>query len=772
VQSRRIPLLRFGHIAFLIQEEFCHIPMTILQRDAQRPFGNTPRSKDQRQDISWQRRYSRQCQLLDRSIPLPCRLDPIRPTLLAHMKLFLFLLLLPWCAPAEDLYQIHQLSEQEVLKTYTRLLRDACHHADRDWNRSSFDPAAGYWGDGVSGGNEGIRTVASMVLACATLLKYDDDLSAGERRDLLAKATAAIRYATATHVTGTQKCPDGKQWGATDKFGPESWQSGMWTGPLAFGAWLTWDQLEPALQFGIQRVVASEDDILAKREPPIGLWSDTKAEENGWEVPCLVAGELMFSSHPHAAAWHETALKYMMNTLCTANDLRDTNVVDGRAVNEWIRGANMHPDFTLENHNIFHPSYVGCSCYFLTEAAMYYTYAGRPIPQAATHHLRDTWQMFQSIILPWGEAAYPQGMDWELHGLSFLNLFASLGTREKDPLAARMEEQSLQYVRAWQRMRHGDLAVPGSRLGITRHAICAEQAAYGFLAHKVFGPASKESTARAAAQNQGVWEYTYVDFVSHRTGKKFASFSWKNRIMGLLVPIGEGHEGNPAFTVPIRNGLVGSFDLTPSGDAKMTVLDHSWKKTSDGFETTGTLLLNGGRLKQTLTVTSMGDQTLVYQDRVTALSNVTVRAERGMPVGIENDQITGGLRAVSDQSGQIDFDWPNPRPPVVLSGSWGNVDDRLGVVMVAGAGMAYAQASGYSPGISVCSDVLYGSCSDHIRKFKAGEEVARRVAVLFVEVTPKETSALARSCRIEVKPGGQVLHFKQAGGKDAEVPLL
>jgi len=62
--------------------------------------------------------------------------------------------------------------------------------------------------------------------------------------------------------------------------------------------------------------------------------------------------------------------------------------------------------------------------------------------------------------------------------------------------------------------------------------------------------------------------------------------------------------------------------------------------------------------------------------------------------------------------------------------------------------------------------------SDHIRKFKAGEEVARRVAVLFVEVTPKETSALARSCRIEVKPGGQVLHFKQAGGKDAEVPLL
>jgi hypothetical protein len=85
-----------------------------------------------------------------------------------------------------------------------------------------------------------------------------------------------------------------------------------------------------------------------------------------------------------------------------------------------VRGANLQPDFTLENHNIFHPSYVGCSSYFLTQAALYYAYAGRPIPKAATHHLMDTWRMFQTILLPWGELSYPQGMDWELHGLPFI----------------------------------------------------------------------------------------------------------------------------------------------------------------------------------------------------------------------------------------------------------------------------------------------------------------------------------------------------------------
>ncbi len=689
------------------------------------------------------------------------------------MKFFLILLLLPFCAPAADLYQIHPLSEREILQTYTQMLRDACHHAEGEWKTSSFDPAAGYWGDGVSAGNEGLRTIASMALASATLLKYDPDLSAGERRQLLAKVTAAIRYATATHITGTQKCTDGKHWGATKKFGGESWQSGMWTGTLSFGAWLVWDKLDPALQQNFQRMAAWEDDILSQRKPPTNLSLDTKAEENAWEVPTLVMGELMFPANTNAAVWHEAALEYMMNTLCTADDLRDTNLVDGRAVNQWVRGANLQPDFTLENHNIFHPSYVSCSSYFMTEAAMFYTYAGKPVPQAAGHHLLDTWHMFQTIILPWGESAYPQGMDWELHGLPPLNLFASLGTREHDPLAARMESRSLQYMRAWQMMGQGDLAVPGSSLGITRHAINAEQAAYGYLAHKIFGPAPKELNAYAADElEEGVWEHPYLDFIIHRTGKKFASFSWKNRIMGMLIPIGEGHAGNPDFTVPVVNGLVGSFELTPPADIKWKVIEHSWTKTSDGFETTGTLLLNGGRLKQTLKLTSIGDQTVVYEDRVTAVSNVTVRAEKGALVGIENDQITGGTRVVSSQDGETIFDWKKVRPTTGLPGTWANVDGRLGVVMVTGSGMAYAQAPGYSRGISVCVDSLYGSYSDQSKPFKADEEVARRVAVFFLEITPKETATLSQSCKIEAKSDGQVLHVQQPDGTDVEVPLL
>jgi hypothetical protein len=125
---------------------------------------------------------------------------------------------------------------------------------------------------------------------------------------------------------------------------------------------------------------------------------------------------------------------------------------------------------------MFHPAYLECSTYFLTQAAMHSAYARRRVPQAASHHLMDTWQVLQTIMLPCGESAFPQGMDWELHGLPNINLLASLAAYKKDPLAAGMEKIVLQRMRAWQDMQHGDLAVPGSPLGFTRHAIVAEQA--------------------------------------------------------------------------------------------------------------------------------------------------------------------------------------------------------------------------------------------------------------------------------------------------------
>ncbi len=683
-----------------------------------------------------------------------------------HVRLVLVFLLFPLEVQAKEVYHIRHLSERELLQSYTTLLVGACHHADQFWKTSAFDSGAGYWGDGASDGNQGIRAIGEMVFTCGTLLKYSDTRNSADRAAWLSHATAALRFACATHVTGIAKCPDGKSWGS-------SWQSAMWTGTLGFGAWLIWDKLDAPLQKAVERVVAAEADRFLASRPPGGTRNDTKAEENGWNLICLSLAANMFPAHPHAAAWGQKTIEYMMNTLSVPQDRQDATVVDGRPVRAWFSGANLYADFTLENHGFFHPAYVACSSYFLTQAAMHFVYAQRPIPQAATHHLQDVWQMFRTLVLPQGEPAYPQGMDWELHGITIVNLLASLAGYQHDVLAARWEQNCLQYMRSWQTMKNGDLAVPGSRLGFTRHAICAEQAAYGLLAHRLFGPPARElSTRKAASELSGVRTFESVGLITHRTQNKFVTFSWKNRIGGMSIPIGRGHEGQPYFTVPIPNGLVGSFDLTPPDDKKISVVEQAWSETANGFETTGTLRINQGRLQQQVKVTSIGERTVVYQDRVTALADVLVTAEQGVPVGIENDEITGGLRTVFHAAGKDVFTFKTSQGPVPMAGPWANVDDRLGVIVVAGSGMKYVPSTGYHPGMAVGADVLYACASDRSRSVKTGDEVARRVVLFLVEVDAEKTAILAKSSRIANESGRKVLRFRLPEGPEAQIPLL
>ncbi len=674
--------------------------------------------------------------------------------------MLILLLLLPISARANDVYDIRPMSERELMATYQNVMLDACRHAEVQWHEWSADPEGGYWGNAISDGNEGIRAISQMVLTCGALLKYSNALKGDERRKYMRKTTAAIYYCISTHVTGTQMCADGKRWGG-------SWQSAMWAGTLGFGAWLIWDDLSPDLRQGVERVMASETDRFLGSKPPFGRWNDTKAEENGWTLICISLAANMFPEHPHAQVWNEKAIEYMMSTLSTPADLRDTSIIDGKPVKEWVSGANLHPDFTLENHGFFHLSYVECSSYFLTQAAMHYIYVHRPVPQAATHHLMDTWAMLQTLLLPCGDSARPQGMDWELHGLPNINLMASLGTLMRDPTATDVEKIVLQRIRTWQEMQDGDLAVPGSKLGFTRHSIVAEQTSYGFLAHKLFGPSNPRRTG--PLPTEGVRKHNSVGVVLHRTKSKLMSFSWKNRVMGMLAPIGEGHLGNPHFTVPILNGFVGSMET--GGENKLDVVEHSWKETANGFETTGVLLTNGEQLRQTIKVCSIGERTVVYQDRVTAITDVTVTRELGIPFGIENDKLSGGKRSVYHQYGKTVFDWEKAQETMVIPGSWANVDGRLGIVTAAGSGLAYCQASGYNQQ-AVFADVLYGSFSDQPRSFKAGDEVASRIAVFFTEVSPEETAALAQSVHVEHTANGGVLRMRLPEGGETRLPLL
>src|ERR1041385_4612874 len=175
--------------------------------------------------------------------------------------LFLGILSLGRFAQASEPYQIHRLSQRELLRMYEALLVDACHDSDRFWHEWPSDSRAGFWGSGRSDQmNEGIRAISEMVLTCAVIARYSETASVPEKQEYTRKAIAAIRYAVATHLSGVEKCTDGKPWGG-------SWQSALWTGTLGFGAWLLGDELDPALRKDVSRVVASAADRFLDGEP-------------------------------------------------------------------------------------------------------------------------------------------------------------------------------------------------------------------------------------------------------------------------------------------------------------------------------------------------------------------------------------------------------------------------------------------------------------------------------------------------------------------------
>jgi hypothetical protein len=85
-------------------------------------------------------------------------------------------------AARHPIYPVRRLFEHELYQMYMKILTDACDNARTEWKPAGFDARAGFWEDG--GGNGSIRTVVSMLLACATVIRYRDRADQAALADL------------------------------------------------------------------------------------------------------------------------------------------------------------------------------------------------------------------------------------------------------------------------------------------------------------------------------------------------------------------------------------------------------------------------------------------------------------------------------------------------------------------------------------------------------------------------------------------------------------
>jgi len=646
------------------------------------------------------------------------------------------------------------LPETEIKQIYLNMLEGYVKYAETLWHNWAKRPPAGYFGNGISKGNEGIRATSGTTLAYALLLRETDKKEfSGIPRDIIKEHTiAAIRYIAFTHKTGPCFTTDGKKWGY-------SWQSSLWASNFGLSAWLIWDQLDIKTKQIVKKVIIGEADRFLNCKPIGNEFLDTKAEENAWNTNITSLAANMFPTHPRAKEWRQKSIEYIMNTLSVKKDFSDNTIVDGKPVKEWVFTINLHPDFTLENHGFFHLVYLMVSAMSLGDSSIYYSFSKQLMPEAIGHHVLDGWETLKHFILPDGEWAYPNGLDWSLHDYEHISYLAWLATYWRDPLAKILESRLVQYSAQRQKINRDGRFVGesvGDR-GFFREAVAAKRIVYAYLHHKLQGKFTDKnilSFKNYEKRLYGVRKYNYVDLIIHRTQKKFVSFSWKLKIMGYVVPSSSNYLNNPYITTPYTKGFVGTYEIL--NKTKEKLINCSYNIVNNGFSTTGFLLSNNARVKHYLSFTSIGDEFVVYMDETKANwpCPINIKGERGIPIGIENDELTGECRLLYTSDGKFSILGERSFSEIYkFNGNWINIDNRLGMIVWGSSGIAYQTSGGYNRR-GAKRDLLFGSYSNRDRSFWLNKIINRRGTLILVNYNHKKTREVSNKIDVLNLPEG------------------
>ncbi len=652
----------------------------------------------------------------------------------ATLRAFLILLLLgvarlAWAQPASA--QIYL----DALVDFERHAETIWHNANGVYPNAPTD--AGYWGDGQNSGNGGIRGNCGVALAYAVLVKAYP--AAGNRALRLERVRQALQYAANTHVSGTNRTVNGGTWG-------HSWQSALWGGSMGLACALVQDQLPAATVSLVKAAVADEASYRAGVPPASGYIGDTKAEENGWDSNILALAAAWMSAHTNAPLWLEATKTYLANTYTVPDKTGDP-------LAEWISTITLYPDFSLENHGFYHPTYQMVAGMSMGDSLLMAQLANPAVAQElqpfAEHNVLNVWSHLQHLVLDSGEFAYPSGLDWELHDFEHNSYLAWLAAHFNDPVARYADGQLAPAVR-YRQLVNQDGRFVGESLsnGFFREAVEARRTAIAYLhwmnAAHPNGP--------AAAPGPDFNHSPGVRIISQRSPAGFFSLSYGPKIMGLVEPAALNPPTNAFTTTPRQPGLIGLGALGDPTAARLVSLVTN----SLGFEA-HLELTNGGNGITHVFVNCTGESLGMIEWPAAQIEPGATQAGSFIQ-GIENDPLTGRRRRL-DWTGGFQYFTNRTGAGRNITNNWVCVDDRLGVAAGPAGYFAYKAASSYNrPGAA--QDTL---------QFITRDQLAPRYAVWFPTQSALAMAAKAAAVTWSVEGTQARLTFPGPGGSNATV---
>ena len=537
----------------------------------------------------------------------------------------------------------------------------------------------------------GVRTNADLSMIAAWL--GEDSI-----------AYKSLRYALETHKANhLRPCSDGRYWGSISA-ADHVWESSLWTFSVAWSAYFQWNRLSPEDKSLLYRLLKAECNYELERDIPTGFRGDTKAEENGWETNVLAATLGLYPDDPLAPQWFERLREFAINCYSHPSDANDTTVIDPdyahKTVADLYRGANLYPDYTLQNHGYFHTSYQNVVMQELGESAlaleMFQAKTVRkpssapstplernssgeinlsssqaeahsvlhaplnspstPLPKWHTNALMHNQQKVMDEVLKWlalpdGELAMPNGNDWSLFLYDQLTSYSTMACFLRDPDALMLEQQCLRQIEARQHTTSDGSWLLRPDVGARRMGVQAQRVLMTLLMHEQMPTTSlSPSTWGDFSQRyRGVKYFPEQKLIRLLSSKQFACFCWSDGLKnytGYFAPISAV---NNNIVVPFKHGgtgnLLGWYDVNDHHTNARAIGVPEVKIGKRGFTISGTLLLDDGTLSNQFTLKATKDK-ITYSDVITAEQDVELLKSTEGALALSYDPFTRTERNV------------------------------------------------------------------------------------------------------------------------------
>ena len=629
-------------------------------------------------------------------------------------------------------------------------------YAERVWHGSyRGDERLGYFGQGVHDHNQ-VRVLSNCIFVYALLATddaYDETISGVSRETLIAHALAALRYFTATHVTGGLTCVDGRKWGGQ----PGAWAASWDISKCVAGVQLIWDELRGTDKAALHRVVTYDANYHLTHRAHSKEYEGSQSTPNALNGESLTWAFVLYPEDWNAERWLKKAKEFFMNSLSVAADAKDSTIVDGRRVRDWVYTVNVHPDFTIENHGGYQFDYCVVPLHSLAWAYYALVSHGQPVPESFFHHVADVWNTAKRTFLYQGRFAYLHGKDWARHvyGLYFIVPALVVFQNEWQDSDARLVEILRFNALAWEQGQNWDGGVFSGRLyyqqkgwPLIYNTDCYANLGLAYLLHQRAPLISPTPMDVFQTRMQGCVISKPLEAVYGRSNSAFISFSWRalsgRHPLAIFVPgddyIAEWRAGN----------IVG--DLTVAGydmDAVYSV--HNENIVEDGFVTTGRMRVgrNAGVYGVDRYLSFAGlpeDGVAVLLDYAVARENIIVSEQRGLSYYLPNDIFNGKYRNLYWQDGQMRLaGLGGGREYIPISSRWLNIDDKLGIISVLDNYRFTVQNEYFRhPWYGELHEQIHYPLIRYPKYFRAGD-VIREVCFLLTEGSRETTEELANS---------------------------